>query len=428
MRMPQPIPKQNLKNLDLSHALSSPWALHPRHIQGVIDTARLAANPPKAAVDDLGGGLQAKRDGSVGTVAIHGAIWARDNWLTDWLSLPTYQSITRCITELAKDSDVDEIILDVDSPGGVALNTDEAAEAIRAAAKVKPVTAIVSGYCASAAYWLASQATRIVATPLSSVGSVGVITMHADYSQMLEQEGIDVKVYRTGTQKALGQIVDSQDDVEAKLQLELAGILGIFASDVAKGRSMTREEVLTRFALDSGHPDALAGDTVLAGDAVKLGLIDEVATVTAAVSSVTNNVNSHGRNRMDTETKPEINVTDEAVKAVAEVTKSVTAALGVENLDDGTLANLKALAEDGKAYRTSLLDRLHKATIRASGNDEAGQAAADRAKRVWAGAEVSDLTAEVERLEAVEVVPTERKSSVSKTEQDKKPAVKRVGY
>jgi ClpP class serine protease len=84
---------------------------------------------------------------------------------------------------------VRSILLDIESPGGEAVGAFEAADAIRAAAKLKPVTAVVNGMAASAAYALASaRQDRHHADRLA--GSIGVVMLHADYSRFLDAEGV----------------------------------------------------------------------------------------------------------------------------------------------------------------------------------------------------------------------------------------------
>ena len=112
-----------------------------------------------------------------------------------------YNGITKAVTDAAADPDVSHIVLAVDSPGGEVGGCIEAASAIAAAAKQKPVTAMVDGMAASAAYWLTSQANSIVVTPSGSVGSVGIKTMHIDVSGALEQAGIKVTELQAGDHK-----------------------------------------------------------------------------------------------------------------------------------------------------------------------------------------------------------------------------------
>lgn len=418
------------RNLSL---LNGPWALHPGHVNSILSLARAAMTGQQNA--RAGRDTDPQTDSRVAVVPIHGELFSR-SWIADFLGLPTYQRIEATMRALTQDARVEEIILSVDSPGGMALNVDEAAAAIADAAKIKPVTAVANGYMASGAYWLASQATEIVATPLSVLASIGVVTMHADYSQLLEDEGIDVKVYRTGQLKALGQLVDPNDDtMQSRNERELTDILQLFADAVATGRGMTASDVLQRFALDTDHPDALKGGTVLGAEAVRLGLADKLSTVadvtTAAISrhkttkaqfkigapqkGTTMNELLARLGLEETASASEVSAALEALETQAATRTEVriAKALNIEAATDTALANVAQEASDGRQYRADQLEELHRLTVTVEGNDTDGVEAADRAKRIFAGASIADLTAEVQRLtmKAANAVPAGRLST-----------------
>ena len=85
---------------------------------------------------------------------------------------------------------INQIILYLDTPGGQALGVEELVSDIAKAAARKDITAYVDGLCASAGFWIASPATRIIATRSAEVGSLGVFILHADFSRALDQAGI----------------------------------------------------------------------------------------------------------------------------------------------------------------------------------------------------------------------------------------------
>ena len=85
---------------------------------------------------------------------------------------------------------VDQILIEVDSPGGSVYGVQELADKVVAAQRSKPVVALVNSVAASAAYWVASQAGAVYVTPGGEVGSIGVYTLHEDVSGALEKAGI----------------------------------------------------------------------------------------------------------------------------------------------------------------------------------------------------------------------------------------------
>lgn len=176
-----------------------------------------------------------------------------------------YDYIARAAARAAADGNVTSVILSIHSPGGTVTEVDECAAAIAALAKVKPVVA----YCntaASAAYWLASKATKIVVSRTGQVGSIGVITSHFDYSEALAMAGIKYTSIFAGDRKADGSPnAPLSEEAKAAIQARINALYDVFVADVAEGRGMTEKAVR----------DTQAG-TFDAKAAVKIGLADAV--------------------------------------------------------------------------------------------------------------------------------------------------------
>jgi ClpP class serine protease len=90
----------------------------------------------------------------------------------------------------ANDPNTDAIVLWFNSPGGSVTGIPETAQLIADTDKIKPVYAFADCLCASAAYWLASQARAFIVTPSSNIGSVGCYIYLEDHSQELAIAGI----------------------------------------------------------------------------------------------------------------------------------------------------------------------------------------------------------------------------------------------
>ena len=99
-------------------------------------------------------------------------------------------AISGALRQVIDDPGVGSIVLDIDSPGGDVDGIDELASEIYQARKQKPITAVSNCLCASAAYYLASQASEIIASPSSLTGSIGVYILHEDDSATLRRCGI----------------------------------------------------------------------------------------------------------------------------------------------------------------------------------------------------------------------------------------------
>ena len=107
------------------------------------------------------------------------------------------------LDEAEADDEVETILMNFDTPGGMVQGTPECGNRILAVEK--PIYAWTRGQMASAGYWLASCCDGIFCTPTSQVGSIGVCMSFMDLSKMADMAGIKVKVFGSGTFKGMGQ-------------------------------------------------------------------------------------------------------------------------------------------------------------------------------------------------------------------------------
>jgi signal peptide peptidase SppA len=178
----------------------------------------------------------------------------------------------------AADPAVGAILIDVDSPGGAVSLIPETAQIVADAALAKPVVAIANTLMASAAYWLASQASEVVITPSGMAGSIGVLAMHADNSARLEQMGVDVSLIHAGQFKAEGNPFQPlTDEARADIQAKVDEFYGMFVDGVAQGRGVAASMVRDGFG---------QGRVVTAAEAVKAGMADRVATFDQTVEEL----------------------------------------------------------------------------------------------------------------------------------------------
>ncbi len=131
-----------------------------------------------------GGGVLPYRRTAGGTaiIPVIGSTVNRGAWIGASSGLVSYEGLKFQLAHAATDASTKSVLLDFECPGGEAVGAFEAAAVVRAVAEMKPVVAVVNGLCASAAYAMASGATRIVTTPSGISGSIGVVMLHADVS------------------------------------------------------------------------------------------------------------------------------------------------------------------------------------------------------------------------------------------------------
>ena len=181
-----------------------------------------------------------------------------------------YDTITKALESAAADSAVKHIVLAVDSPGGEVTGLPETAAVLAQVAKMKPVSAIIEGTSASAAYWLTSQARVVTLTPSGEVGSVGVRMMHVDASKMLEDAGFTITELFSGEFKTeWSPYKPLTEEAKADMQTRLDAVHQDFLSAVAQGRGGRVSADMTANRMGEGR---MFSST----DALNHGLVDKV--------------------------------------------------------------------------------------------------------------------------------------------------------
>jgi signal peptide peptidase SppA len=259
-------------------------------------------------------GLPYKRttDG-VAVITITGSLINRGAWVGASSGETSYEGIQHQVAMAARDPRAKAILLDIESPGGEAVGAFEAAAAIRAVAAQKPTTAIANGMTASAAYALASGAQRIVATPTSLVGSIGVVMLHADYSRFLDKKGVTPSLIFAGAHKIDGNPFEPLTaGVREDLQREVNQYYDLFVETVAAGRRLMSPASIRQ----------TEARTYIGRDAVDARLADDIGTF----DDVLADLSARGRGRitvsLPTKGKPAMENTQEppAVDAAGTVT------------------------------------------------------------------------------------------------------------
>lgn len=215
--------------------------------------------------------------GSVAVVTLEGELVNRGAWVGASSGLTSYEGFAFAFGKAAADPRVKEILLDIDSPGGEAVGAMETAEHVRKASRSKPVTALVNGMAASAAYAIASGAGRIVTIPSGLVGSIGVVLLHMDVSAEMEMKGRKPTLIHAGAHKVDGHPFGPLPDaVRAVLQAEVDAFYSDFVNAVARHRP----------GLTAAKVRATEARIFKGADAVAAGLADAVETYPALLASL----------------------------------------------------------------------------------------------------------------------------------------------
>lgn len=190
----------------------------------------------------------------------------------------TARSLVKDMKAVMENDDIDAVILRVDSPGGDALASDLIAEVIRKYKNKKPVIVSQGMVAASGGYWLSLYGTKIVASPLTITGSIGVIAGWIYDNGLKDKLGISTSKVQIGKYADMGYpfllpilpigIPDRPLTKDELSQMEegIKLMYKDFVQKVANGRNLTFDEV---------EPNA-QGRIWLGEDAKNLKLVDEI--------------------------------------------------------------------------------------------------------------------------------------------------------
>lgn len=184
-------------------------------------------------------------------------------------------SFSRAIREARRDSTIKAIVLRVNSGGGSGQASDMIWREVKLAAEVKPVIASMGDVAASGGYYILAPATKILASPNTITGSIGVFGVYPNIQELMNDKlGITADIVKTNDHADFGFPMQKLDNEEAAiLTREIDNFYQDFIQIVAEGRGMTVEDV-----------DKIARGHVYSGAVAKeIGLVDEFGGLEAAV-------------------------------------------------------------------------------------------------------------------------------------------------
>lgn len=197
----------------------------------------------------------------------------------DFCGILGTESIQKLLFEYASNPQIGGVILEFDTPGGQVAFTENLAETIKVFPK--PIVSYVSSCCASAGYWLASQANKVfTSVNTDRVGSIGTMIQYckANPDSAEQPEYIQVSVYAsrsTDKNRAYDEMKNGQHERIIKEVLD--PINEVFVSQVQSGRSNISKETLT-------------GKMYYSRDALRLGMIDGIKTMDEVIAYVSEQI------------------------------------------------------------------------------------------------------------------------------------------
>ncbi len=200
--------------------------------------------------------------GNVALIEVRGII-TEDRSAAFGEEVTAASDVVAFIKDAEEDTFIKAIVLDINSPGGSAVASDEIAHAVKTAQK--PTVALIHEIGTSGAYWIASAADTVIANRMSITGSIGVLASYLEFSQLMDEYGVTYQRFVGGNYKDLGSPFKSPTDAERKLfQSKIDKIHDFFIDEIAKNRKLSESQV---------KPLA-TGEFFLGSEAKEHGLVD----------------------------------------------------------------------------------------------------------------------------------------------------------
>lgn len=185
--------------------------------------------------------------------------------------------LKEALSRAAADSDVQALVLRINSPGGTVTASDVLYHELRTFKQKKkiPIIASIMDIGASGGYYVAMGADKIMAHPSSVTGSLGVIMLTMNANGLLEKIGVHAAAITSGPKKDMGSPFRAMtDDERAIFQSVINGFYERFLTVIKEGRrNLTADEIRK-----------LADGRIYSGEQAKdVGLVDGIGYLDDAV-------------------------------------------------------------------------------------------------------------------------------------------------
>ncbi|MGK7943079.1 MAG: signal peptide peptidase SppA [Microcystaceae cyanobacterium] len=185
------------------------------------------------------------------------------------------QRFAKMLRKIRQDEEVKAVVIRINSPGGSASASDIIWREIDLMNQEKPVIVSMGNVAASGGYWIATGAKRIFAQTNTITGSIGVFGVLFNFQEIANNNGITWDRVQTSPLATLGSTSRPKSPAElAIFQTSVNRVYDLFLERVSQSRELSKTKV-----------DEIAQGRVWSGkDAQKLGLVDEIGGVEAAIA------------------------------------------------------------------------------------------------------------------------------------------------
>lgn len=189
------------------------------------------------------------------------------------------ETLVPALNAAAASGDVVGIVLRVSSPGGSVMASEKIRRAVEQAARKKPLVISFGDVAASGGYYVSTVGERILATPLTVTGSIGIFNGKADLSGLYEKLGLTTHTQKTHERADAMSFARAWTDEEReRAQAAIKAYYDVFVGYVATSRKMDKDKA---YGVAKGR--VWMGDKALENGLVDahLGLWDAIGEIRA---------------------------------------------------------------------------------------------------------------------------------------------------
>lgn len=243
----------------------------------------------------------------IAIIEINGILMKHPSEMDMLMGAMDIDTIRYALQNAMEDDEVTEIILMINSPGGVTTGIEELGRYINDCSKVKDIYAYTDSMACSAAYWLMSQVSEngIFCSPTAATGNVGVFALVLDETGKMEKEGLKVNAFSSGKWKQMGHPFHTLEQFEKDY----------IQSDVEKQHEVFKKTILAN--RPNVSVEALEGLSYEGEEALKLNLVDGLID---SLDEMVEMIQSHNN---DSEKNMKHNITAKVASSKAIVSEAV---------------------------------------------------------------------------------------------------------
>lgn len=242
-------------DIDVGVEAGLPTARPKRHLHEVTVEAAKEPTRDKIVHIDL--------EGIISSMDVGGGLFSE--------AMPSVDSIKHALEQAVEDKNVKAIVLRINSPGGEVTASDILYNAVKKAAKKKPVVVYMDSMAASGGYYVSCGATKVVASETTLTASIGVIMETLNYHELFGKVGLSMTTFTSGAFKdSLSGARPMRDDEKAYVQNLVTQMYDRFLGIVTEARGVPKDKLKSTVA---------DGRVVTGREALNAKLVDQIGYV-----------------------------------------------------------------------------------------------------------------------------------------------------